>query len=165
MRLIARMSLLSVNHSPQERRPRWFSSRPNKRVSQGDQEIYLSQVASQMGMAGIKVNPMVTSGEVAEEIWAMASQNRVDLMVMSTHGRSGVGRLVLGSVASEVIQSSTIPILLLRPTEEWRSRTTIFNRLLVAVDGSDVAERSLPYVKELASCFDSESCFCLCLRG
>jgi len=75
---------------------------------------------------------------------------------MSTNGRSGVKRLIVGSVASQVIHLSDTPILLLRPTGDWRSRGTGFKRLLVALDGSDYSEMVLPLVRHIAQHFSSE---------
>jgi nucleotide-binding universal stress UspA family protein len=56
----------------------------------------------------------------------------------------------------QVVQNTSTPLLLLRPTGDWRSRRTSFKRLLVALDGSDFSERILPYVSVLAHSFGSE---------
>jgi nucleotide-binding universal stress UspA family protein len=75
---------------------------------------------------------------------------------MGTHGRSGIERWFIGSIANKTIQYSTTPVLLLRPTTEWRSRWSQFKRLLVTVDGSHASERILPYARAVASQFASE---------
>src|SRR5205807_1955958 len=62
------------------------------------------------------VDTSVWYGPPAEAIVEAARFRRADLIVMSSHGRSGVGRLVLGSVAETVLRASTVPILLLRPS-------------------------------------------------
>jgi len=74
----------------------------------------------------------------------------------TTNGRSGLQRMIVGSVASKMMQASSKPILLLKPTSEWRSRVTGFKRLLVALDGSTYSERVLPYVRLLAQHFGSD---------
>ena len=53
-------------------------------------------------------------GAVAEEILTHSARNDVDLIAMSTHGRSGLGRWALGSVAEKIVRRSVKPILLMR---------------------------------------------------
>ncbi|MFN2180852.1 MAG: universal stress protein, partial [Candidatus Promineifilaceae bacterium] len=72
------------------------------------------------------------------------------------NGRSGLRRFLIGSVALEVVQNASTPLLLLQPTGDWRSRSTSFKRLLVTLDGSQFSERILPYVTTLARSFNSE---------
>ncbi len=78
---------------------------------------YLHQVAQRPEMEGLPVEVEVTRGRPAAEIIRQARERKVDLIVMSTHGRSGLGRLVFGSVADEVLREAGVPILLIRPTE------------------------------------------------
>ena len=81
-------------------------------------EGYLASVAERARMAGVpKVETSVWYGPPAEGIIEAARARDIDLIVMSTHGRSGLGRLVLGSVAETVLRGTTTPILLLRDRE------------------------------------------------
>jgi nucleotide-binding universal stress UspA family protein len=64
-----------------------------------------------------KVETSVWYGPPAEAIIEAARVRAIDLIVMSSHGRSGLGRLVLGSVAETVLRGTTVPILLLRDRE------------------------------------------------
>jgi nucleotide-binding universal stress UspA family protein len=81
-------------------------------------EEYLVNLAEHMKTIGVsKVEPSVWYGPPAEAIIDCARFRNVDLIVMSTHGRSGLGRLVLGSVAETVLRSTTTPILLVRDRE------------------------------------------------
>jgi nucleotide-binding universal stress UspA family protein len=78
-------------------------------------EDYLASVAGWARKAGVaEVQTSVSYAPAAEAIIAAARVRNVDLIVMSTHGRSGLGRLVLGSVAETVVRGTTTPILLLR---------------------------------------------------
>lgn len=120
-----------------------------------DHMLYLQQIAFQLKNSGINTQTMINTGPVAEAIFSAVSSGS-GLIVMSTHGRSGLKRLVAGSVASKVIQMSNKPVLLLRPTGSWRSRTTSFKHLLVALDGSSYSERVLPYVRFIAQNFGSD---------
>jgi len=78
-------------------------------------ERYLANLAEEMKKEGYKVTAVVRTGQqVAVEIIDFAKESRVDLIVMCTHGRSGITRWVLGSVALKVLTRAETPILLLR---------------------------------------------------
>ena len=64
---------------------------------------------------GYEVSAEIRFGKPAEEIRAYAASNQVDLIAMTTHGRTGIKRLIAGSVAEEVVRTVKVPILLLRP--------------------------------------------------
>jgi nucleotide-binding universal stress UspA family protein len=81
-------------------------------------EGYLASVAARARKAGVdKVETSVWYGPPADSIIEAARVSGIDLIVMSSHGRSGLGRLVLGSVAETVLRGTTTPILLLRDRE------------------------------------------------
>ena len=81
-------------------------------------EKYLTNLAEEMRKRGYKVTSMVRTGQqVAVEIIDFAKESGVDLIVMYTHGRSGISRWVLGSVALKILTRAETPILLLRPKE------------------------------------------------
>lgn len=79
---------------------------------------YLQGVAERLEAAGHKIRCVIRFGQPAEEIIAYAAEARCDLIVMSTHGRSGLGRWVYGSVADKVLRGSAIPVLLVRAREQ-----------------------------------------------
>lgn len=76
---------------------------------------YLTKVADKLREEGMFVHPEVIQGEVAEGILDYATENQVDLIMMSTHGRSGPSRWALGSIADRVIRHSPIPVLIVSP--------------------------------------------------
>jgi nucleotide-binding universal stress UspA family protein len=77
-------------------------------------EDYLAQVARRVQAADVPVRTHVLAGEPAPEILRMADQVEADLVVMSTHGRGGLQRFWLGSVALKVVQAARHPVLLVR---------------------------------------------------
>ena len=78
-------------------------------------EKYLLALAEELKRKGIKVSSAVKTGQqVALEIIDFAKETGVDLIIMSTHGRSGITRWVLGSTALKVLTRAETPILLLR---------------------------------------------------
>jgi len=78
-------------------------------------EKYLANLAEELRKKGLKVAAMVRTGQqVAVEIIDFAKETRVDLIIMCTHGRSGISRWVLGSIAHKVLTRAETPILLVR---------------------------------------------------
>ncbi len=75
---------------------------------------YLAQVAQRLQATGVQVRTHVFAGAPAPEILRMADHVEADLIVMSTHGRGGLQRLWLGSVALKVVQAARHPVLLVR---------------------------------------------------
>jgi nucleotide-binding universal stress UspA family protein len=75
---------------------------------------YLDKVASEMRAADIKVKSVVVAGEVVNTIVTAAQEENVDLVVMTSHGRSGVGRVFYGSVASGLLNRIDRPLLIIR---------------------------------------------------
>jgi nucleotide-binding universal stress UspA family protein len=79
-------------------------------------EEYVAEVRGRVTQAGIaQVDTSVWYGPPAEAIVEAARFRGADLIVMSSHGRTGLGRLVLGSVAETVLRATRVPILLIRP--------------------------------------------------
>lgn len=78
---------------------------------------YLKGVAERLGAEGITVVPEVHTGSVVESIIAVAEQG-YDLIVMATHGRTGLGKVILGSVASDVLPKAPCPVLVIPPARE-----------------------------------------------
>ncbi len=76
---------------------------------------YITKAADKLEEEGMFVHTVIIQGEVAEGILDYALENQVDLIMMSTHGRSGPSRWALGSIADRVIRHSPIPVLLVSP--------------------------------------------------
>ncbi|UCG11626.1 MAG: universal stress protein, partial [Deltaproteobacteria bacterium] len=81
-------------------------------------EEYLDGIAKQLSHRGFEVEVHVRYGDVADEILSHSKRNEVDLIAMSTHGRSGLGRWLLGSVAEKIVRHSEKPVLMLRAQEQ-----------------------------------------------
>jgi len=73
---------------------------------------YLKGIARKLEKKGIVVKKEVLAGNPAKEILKYSRNNNVDLIIMSTHGRSGVSRIVFGSVANKIIRQTEVPVLL-----------------------------------------------------
>ncbi len=112
---------------------------------------YLTALRNRLGQRAAEASISMAPGEAAETILAEADAWDVDLIAMSTHGRSGVLRWVFGSVADKVLHNTARPLLLVRarPAKERPSVVKI-ERILVPLDGSQLSLSVLPYVEDLA---------------
>jgi nucleotide-binding universal stress UspA family protein len=75
----------------------------------------LEQVADGLRKQGIKTQTVTVVGPAADQIVDSAAEQKIDLIVMSTHGRTGLARWAFGSVATKVIQAARCPVLTVRP--------------------------------------------------
>ncbi len=64
---------------------------------------------------GVEVRSEVLVGYAAEEITSIAEREKADLIIMGTHGRTGIDRIIFGSVAEKVVKTSPVPVLTIRP--------------------------------------------------
>lgn len=76
--------------------------------------IYLEKIQRDMKEEGITARSVALDGDVAAEIIAYAEQEGFDLVTMATHGRSGIDRFVMGSIAEKVVRGTIKPVLLIR---------------------------------------------------
>lgn len=76
---------------------------------------YLEQVAERIRATGVSTEVRIEAGDSGDRIVRCAEPDDVDLIAMSTHGRHGIGRLVLGSVTEHVISHASKPVLSVRP--------------------------------------------------
>ena len=87
-----------------------------KRIA--DAREYLAPLAASLAATGVRVTSEVRRGEPVMEILAGAKEAGADLIAMTTHGRSGLGRLLFGSVAEAVLRQTEVPVFMMRLTEK-----------------------------------------------
>lgn len=114
-------------------------------------EAYVARIASRLEERGLAVIQAVPYGPAAEEILDEIDLRQADLVVMSTHGRSGLGRWIYGSVADHVLRGTRKPVLLIPATCErsWPAERPL--RVLVPLDGSALAEEALEVANQLTA--------------
>lgn len=93
--------------------PVQFSDKELKLIEQQARN-YLTQMSTNLISQGANVRTEIRFGNAAEEIIKVADELKVDLIAMSTHGRSGISRWTLGSIADRVIRGSQKPVLVIR---------------------------------------------------
>ena len=91
-----------------------------------------------------------TMGSAAPAIIRFSESNGADLVVMSTHGRTGIYRWLMGSVAEKVLRGAGAPVLMVPATKSVVIPGRMLQRILVPLDGSELAERCLSTVEQLA---------------
>lgn len=123
---------------------------------------YLEGHAERLRAQGINVETTVRIGNPASAILEQAAARQVELIVMSTHGRSGLARWALGSVAERVGRTGTIPVLLLPDAAPATTlvpegqRKGALLQVLVPLDGSAKAEAALHPAIEMAHLLHAE---------
>ena len=116
-------------------------------------EDYTKRMAVNLCGDSIEAEPILLYGNAADKILDYTAQNEIDLIVMATHGRSGITRWWMGSVAEKVINEAPTPVLLIpskRPKKSDIAKKSSFLKILVPLDGSDIGQAALPYVEALA---------------
>ncbi len=108
---------------------------------------YLDTIAESLRKDGLAVTCAAVEGAAGEVILSYARRQEVDLIAMATHGRSGLGRAVLGSVATAVLRGSTSPMLIIRPRRTRAGEAREIQppkKILACLDGSRLAEQIIP---------------------
>ena len=107
--------------------PGWFSPPGAGRIMNGNllEELleqketeakeYLAGLLTRLKNREINFQTVLTTGKAAEEIVEFAESHGIDIIIMSTRGRSGIGRWVMGSVTDQVMRSSRVPVLVIPP--------------------------------------------------
>jgi nucleotide-binding universal stress UspA family protein len=130
-------------------------------IAEGERESreHLKAVAGEF--PGSKVSCIVERGTPADAIIARAAADNGMLIAMATHGRSGVSRWVMGSVAEKVLRGSDNTMFLVRADDEARADgTALIRSIVVPLDGSELAESVLSTVVEIAKSLDLEVVLC-----
>jgi nucleotide-binding universal stress UspA family protein len=133
-----------------------FAGAPEMPEQAASEEKYVASIAGELESGGsVSATHALLHGDVIEAICARAHDEEADLIVMTSHGRTGISRAWLGSVADGVLRRSSIPVLMLRPIETKMDRQAVhhlFRRILVPLDGSAGSVEILSSASALARC-------------
>jgi len=128
-------------------------------LEHGDPEKYLRRVAFQLTTDGYPSQYLLRPGLPADAILEAAKAEHATMIALSTHGRTGVARWVLGSVAEKVLQASPLPVLVARsfPSSTFRGRLEAqpVRNFLVPLDGSRLSLEALEPLRALARPVDA----------
>jgi nucleotide-binding universal stress UspA family protein len=103
-------------------------------------------------VSSARISAALEDGPVADALCTYASRNKIDLIVISSHGRGGISRLSFGSVTDSLIRHTTSPVLVIKPHASYLNPGAgeLFKRIIVPLDGSSLAEQILPEAVALA---------------
>jgi nucleotide-binding universal stress UspA family protein len=143
----------------------WLDRRPILAAQREAAQAYVHEISKRFRSDGVKVHARVVEGPDAETILDVADEEGATLIAMSTHGRSGVARWLMGSVAEKVVRASRVPVLLVRSfragkggdLEPVPAAETPFRRILVPTDGSRTALAAVGPAVKFAQLYGSEA--------
>lgn len=115
----------------------------------------LEEACAELERLGVAACVRVVRGEPVASILECAREHEADLVAMATHARTGAARLVMGSVAEEVLRRSETPLLLVNP-HTFRAPVTPVRRLLLALDGSTTSQAAAPIAAGVARASGAE---------
>ncbi|MDT8307482.1 MAG: universal stress protein [Anaerolineae bacterium] len=122
---------------------------------------YLEVLANQLQQHGVAAEIAALEGAPATRIIDYTHERDGDLIILSSHGRSGLERWNVSGVVQKVIQEAKTSLLLVRAYEEpeWKGAPTAYRRIMVPLDGSKRAECTLPLAEKLARYWNAELLF------
>jgi nucleotide-binding universal stress UspA family protein len=115
----------------------------------------LTALAHSHELAGVSAKALVASGQVQNELARTVQQNQVDLIVAGTHGRTGMRKLVLGSVVEAICRVAACPVLTVGPGLAVQTASN-FSRILFPTDMSEDSKQIIPYLRQVAEENQSE---------
>ncbi len=121
-----------------------------------ERHIYLDGVAEQLRRNNISTSTAVRAGYLADTTKQLVEEQDIDLVVTTTVGKSGDPHWLSGGISSKLMRQITTPVLLVQITDEKAVVTPKMERILVSLDGSILAENTLPYARAFAKAFESE---------
>ena len=134
------------------------------------QEIYLSNIAADISKRekeqpelfqgkGLNIDSVVLVGQPAEEIIRYSNQENISLIIMSTHGHSGIKRWTLGRMTDRVLRATERPLVLVRAGNTGAgndSKGILFHKVVISLDGSEESEAVISPIAELAARLQTE---------
>ena len=114
-------------------------------------ETYLAKAKADLKDSGLNITTDAREGNAADQIISQAEKDPNTLITIVTHGRSGLGRWVLGSVTDKVLHGASNPLLITHAQADGSSPSSVsLKNLIVPLDGSPLADQVLPHVEALA---------------
>lgn len=117
-------------------------------------ERALQDLVQSPALAGLECESRMPSGTLADELESLITQDKIDLVVAGTHGRTGVRRLLLGSSVEEICRVSKVPVLTVGP-DVVQGKPMDFKQIVLTTDLSEESTFAMPYVELLAQAYGS----------
>lgn len=151
----ASLDIIQVIEVSTARLPRTVDAGPHGQHSISDEHLgqSLETIAAGLRESIVSVRTLIIEGLPAEAILNEAARVEGTLIVMTTHGRSGLSRLWLGSVADKVVRQAVSPVLVVTPTDHGQPRDAFQfpGSIVLTLDGSELAEKAMPHAVGLST--------------
>jgi nucleotide-binding universal stress UspA family protein len=128
---------------------------PDAEPQAADAATVVEETLDDADAGDLPATTVVRQGIPDEVIRQYAADNEIDLIVMGTHGRTGVRRFLLGSVTEKVVRLSDVPVLVVHVDDEVGGRGVPYRDVLVPTDGSEGASAAVAPAASLARTFDA----------
>jgi nucleotide-binding universal stress UspA family protein len=153
------ITLAHVMESPHRANWRRAVDPLNWRIRKAEAESYLGDLALRLQKAGLAAEKQILEGPAAERIVEFSRKNDIPLIMLSSHGQSGLSGWNVSSVVQKIILRAHTSIMIVRAYQPASADVTglRYRRLLVPVDGSQRAEFILPVVETLARAHEAET--------
>jgi nucleotide-binding universal stress UspA family protein len=154
----SRITLVHVMDTPHRANWRHAVDPLNWRISKAEAESYLDDLALRLQKAGLTAEKQILEGEAADRIVEFSHKNSIPLIMVSSHGQSGLSGWNVSSVVQKIILRASTSILIVRAYQPASPEVTglRYHRLLVPMDGSQRAECILPAVTTLARAHEAQ---------
>ena len=143
----AKIMLLHVLDRNQAGTSPQFFDLLNWQINKTEAKLYLDRIGDRLQKSGLQTESIVLEGPVAESITEFSQSQDMKLVILSSHGHSGLRKWGISSVTHKIILSAPTSVLIIRAHQ---LREQLYGRILVPLDGSWRAENVLPMVTRLA---------------
>ena len=143
----AKIMLLHVLDRNQAGTSPQFFDLLNWQINKTEAKLYLDRIGDRLQKSGLQTESIVLEGPVAESITEFSQSQEMKLVILSSHGHSGLRKWGISSVTHKIILSAPTSVLIIRAHQ---LREQLYGRILVPLDGSWRAENVLPMVTRLA---------------
>jgi nucleotide-binding universal stress UspA family protein len=128
------------------------ASSPSTERIAAQSDAYLAEVGSREEFGGLAVSREVRIGRPSDQIADIAAHPETRMVVLTSHGRSGIKRFIQGSVADHLVRTVAVPLFIVRPG----GTAPPIERMLVTVDGSETSEKALAPARAVADASGAE---------
>jgi nucleotide-binding universal stress UspA family protein len=151
----AEITLLRILEKNQVGASAQFFDLLNWQINKTKASLYLESIQARLQASGLQTRTMVLEGLVADGITEYAQNQRMKLIVLSSHGRHGLTQWGISSITQKLILSAPTSILIVRAERQYiqvgkSSEIPLYQRIMVPLDGSQRAENVLPIITQLS---------------
>ncbi|HLW55652.1 MAG TPA: universal stress protein [Candidatus Angelobacter sp.] len=115
---------------------------------------HLAEFRKLPALRGLEARLILAAGTIEQEMQKLIAENNIDLVMVGTHGRTGLAKMMLGSVAEEICRVATCPVFTASPATKPAAESA-FKNILFPTNLSEVSKKTLPYIALLAAKYGS----------